>query len=195
MAGERLLGLFGLEIRGADRGQADSRALDLSSVELDLHRNRDGGEVADLALELVIRAAGVPAGQRNPDRGRDLVGPQGRGERTLEEAVDRNRALAPGRAGHELGVEREHDRAPVAGGVRVADRADQGSAVPDQRVGDPADGFDHERDQLRELLAALDVDVAGAGADPDVAVVPPAVRGAWDLAPITDETPPPATVA
>src|SRR5258708_1181257 len=163
MAGERLLGPFALSIPGPPPAPAHSRRLGLWSAELALPRNRDGGEVADLAVELVIRAAGVPAGQRNPDRGRDLVGPQGRGERTLEEAVDRNRALAPGRAGHELGVEREHDRAPVAGGVRVADRADQGSAVPDQRVGDPADGFDHERDQLRELLAALDVDVAGAG--------------------------------
>src|SRR6266545_3591735 len=62
-----------------------------------------GGEVADLALQLEVAAAGALAA-RHSHAGDQLVWFQGGGERPGEQLADGNRALPAGRAGQQLGA-------------------------------------------------------------------------------------------
>src|SRR6266536_25224 len=93
-AAQGLLGRGGREVGRPDRGEPDAGLGDTAVVaEGEPHRHRGGGEVADLALELEIGAAGaVPDG--HPDLGHQLVRAQRGGERPGEQLARGNGALA-----------------------------------------------------------------------------------------------------
>ena len=96
----------------------------------------DGGEVADLALELLVRAAGRARPADHADLGQDLGRLDGGLERVEEEVAGRDLALAGLAATDDRGVARDERRRPIRGRVGVGDRAADRAPVADLRVAD-----------------------------------------------------------
>src|SRR6267378_4885655 len=92
---QRRFGSFRFDVLGPDRRQSDSRQPDLTVVHLQMDRNRDGGEITDLALELEVGATRLRLGGRYPDLAQDLGRLQGSAERPAEEVASLDRP-APG---------------------------------------------------------------------------------------------------
>src|SRR2546430_17536612 len=101
-----------------------------------MDRNREGGKVSDLALQLEVGAAGLRPGRRYPNLAQHFGGFQDGAERATEEVAGFDRAASRFGAQDQLGVERQQDRAPVAGGVRVGDRSRDRATVADDGIGD-----------------------------------------------------------
>ena len=117
--------------------------------------------------------------RRRDDRlDRDLVVGQGVLERTGDEVADRDGAAAARALGDDLAAERGDHRGPVALRVGVAQRADQGAAGADDRVGDQGRGGGHRRLPLGEERGALEVGVPAQRAD---------VQGAVGVDPVVGE--------
>src|SRR6266498_3663357 len=92
-AAQRVLGGGGGEVGRPDGGQADAGLGDAAVLaEGEPDRHGGGGEVADLALQLEVAAAGALAA-RHSHAGDQLVWFQGGGERPGEQLADGNRAL------------------------------------------------------------------------------------------------------
>ena len=90
-------------------------------------------------------------------------------EEVDDEVGDRDRALAVGSAGDDVGAGREQHRVPVALGVAVRDRTAHRSEVAHERVGDPRRG---RRDRAEGQIRPHDVGVANERADAQMPVVP-----------------------
>ena len=140
-ADEHGLGRGHLGVHRHHRGERDARVRDRAVVgQLEVRGDRDRGVVADLALELLVRAAGAAGRYRDPDLGDHLVVGERVGEDVGDEVGDRDRPFATRTAGDHLGTGREQHRVPVALGVAVRDRAAERAAVAHERVGDPRRG-------------------------------------------------------
>jgi hypothetical protein len=113
-----------------------------------------------------------------PDRlDRDLVHGERVLERTGHELRGRDRALPARPGGDHVAAQRDDRRRPVTLRVGVAQRAHQGAAVADDRVGDERCRRGHRGLPVGEEVGVLEVDVPAQGADPDRAVGVDAVVG------------------
>ena len=88
------------------------------------------------------------------------------------------RPLAAGTADHHPGLGRRADGREVLRRVGLAERAADGAAIPDHRVGDHGLGVAEQREVLGEEVGPQQVDVPGQRADPDLAVLPRGCRRA-----------------
>src|SRR5207244_13605414 len=91
---ERLLGLTRAQVGRADAGESDAGAADLAVVERHLDGDARGREIADLALELEVGAAGTRPRTGHAHLGDDLGRLERRREGSLEELVERDRPVA-----------------------------------------------------------------------------------------------------
>ena len=149
-----------------DGAQPDAGGRDSTvAAEHDVDGGGDAGEVADLALELEVCPSRPSRADRDPDLGHHLVGVQAGRERPLEEAGRRQHALTACRPDHELGADREHHRAPVAGGIGVADRAADCPHVADERIGDERRRVEEHVERAAQVGGALDIAMTGARSD------------------------------
>jgi hypothetical protein len=97
---------------------------------------------------------------------------ESRGERALEEVCGVDDPFARPGVRDEVGPQREHDRAPVAGRVGVADGPTDRPLVAHEWIGDPVRRLGQDRKHTPQLAAPFDVDVPRQSADSQVAVLP-----------------------
>ena len=95
-------------------------------------------------------------GKWQTNLGQDLVGCERRGEVRPEEVRRGDRSTSAGAHGIDLAVEREQQRRPFGGGIRVRDAPTGRSAIADRGVSDQADRLGDHRASLAEPGQLLD---------------------------------------
>jgi hypothetical protein len=148
---------------------------------------RDAREVPDLALELEVRPAGSSSDDGDANLRHDLIRMQSGRERAFEKPRRREDALATRRLDDEFRADREHHRAPVAGGIRVTDRTAHGAHVANERVGDERRRVEQHVKRAAQLRRALDIAMSGPGSDAHMPVFSADSLESVDLADINDD--------
>src|SRR5262249_43199539 len=128
------------------------------------------GEVADLALELQVRAAAARGGQRDPDLDEDLVGLQAGLERPGEERPDGDPPFALRADRDDFGADRQPRRRMVVGRIAVGQVAADGGKVAYHRVGDDLRGVVEQGIARPYQLGLFQLRFARERADPENAV-------------------------
>src|SRR4051794_25113678 len=154
-----------------DSGQADPRTLDMTGIVQPDHRgDTDRGEVADLALELLVRARGVARSPDHADLGQDL-GRFYRGLERVEEEVACRDLAAPGLTpADDRGVAGDEDGGPIGGGIGVGHRATDRPPVADLRITDRRGHVVEQRVVVDDDVELVDLAVRRASADAEVVV-------------------------
>src|SRR5512142_118579 len=167
----------GLGPRRADRGASDVRETAARrrhlprGVEHDVDGGARDGEVADLPLELQVRAAALRRGLGDADLGEDLVRLERRRERIDEELVDGDHALALRGARDHARAERQHRRRVVVRGVGVREVAAHRREVAHERIGDDRHGVGEDRVARPDRRVLLELAFASERADAQLAVL------------------------
>src|SRR4051794_24008406 len=154
-----------------DSGQADPRTPDVTGIVQPDHRgDTDRGEVADLALELLVRARRVARSPDHADLGQDL-GRFDRGLERVEEEVACRDLAAPGLTpADDRGVAGDEDRGPIGGGIGMGDRAADRAPVPDLRVTDRGGHVVGQRGVGHDDVGLVGLAVGRASADAQLVV-------------------------
>src|SRR4051794_3271982 len=154
-----------------DAGEPDPGASDVTPVVQPDHRgDADRGEVAHLALELLIGACRPVRTPDDADLCQDLGRLDGGLERVDEEVAGGDLPaprLAPADDGRIAGDE---DGRPIRGRVGMGDRTADRSPVPDLRVADRRRDVVDQRVMVHDDVELVDLAVRRSGADAQVVV-------------------------
>ena len=183
-AGQGTLGVGRLDVLRSDAGETDAGTVDRSVRHLDLNGDADRREVADLPLELEVRAAELRLRQRDAHLGEELVGLDRRGEDVDEKLRHGDLPLASCASQRDARARGEHCRPPVAGRIGVGERAANGPEVPHEWVRDLRRRRGEQRVAGLDDLGPGHLTVADERADPQhpvVGVDPVEARQAIDV--------------
>src|SRR6267378_5262146 len=140
-------------------------------VEHDHYGNAGDSEVADLALELEIRATAPGSRLWDADLRQDLVGRERGGERVDEELVDGDHPFTLRSLHHDRGAKREHRGGVVVRGIGMREVATDRREIAHERIGDHRGGVDEDRVPLPHDRISLEIVLAGQRTDAKVAVL------------------------
>ena len=138
-------GFSGFDGSGTDVGQANSNfGACAGRVERHLSGNGGGREIADLALQLEVRASASRRGNGNANLGQDLIVFERCGEDRQKEILNRDDSRTVGARGDYFGSEREHGGSMIVGWIAVRQVSTDGGEISHLRIGDhPAGIVDH----------------------------------------------------
>src|ERR1700722_14982515 len=170
VADQRRTGLRRADSGPADAGEGDTRPGHYPAGNLGGYRDAHGGEVAYPALQLEIAAAGRALRCRDHGLDGDLVVTERVLERAAQEVGHRDPPLAGWPLRDDVAAQGGYHRGPVTLRVRMAQRADQSAAVPDDRIRDQRSRRRHHRLLALQQLRPLQVSVPAQRADPDRAI-------------------------
>ena len=139
-------------------------------LEPDHGSDTDRGEVADLALELLVgtgRAARLP---NHADLGQDFGRLDGRLERVEEEIARGDVPFPRPTAADESRISGDEHRGPVRGWIRVRDRPADRAPISDLRVADGRGHVVQERVSVADDVGLVDPAVGRPSSDAQVIV-------------------------
>ncbi len=147
--------LFCVDGLRSDGNKAYACACDRAVFDVNAYCYGHSGEVTDAAFQLEVATHWntLRSGYHGFDA--HLVMRQRVLEGAVYEIRDRDLPPAVGSLGNKTSVKGDHDRSPIALGVCVAQRTDDGASIANNRIGDERSGFRHGGLFACQLVGAL----------------------------------------